>query len=95
MCASFAMLSCDTRSEGSYENGNTQTDITNETKIISQKAYDRGVAAGKAICEKEPGSREREKAIIEVHSMISALERNGYKQSAADFSKGVQAALSN
>ena len=37
----------------------------------------------------EPDSREREYALIEVHGVISALERNGFRQSARDFSKGV------
>lgn len=61
--------------------------------VVSQKAYERGYAAGKAIMLKEAGTKEREQAVIEIHAMVSALERNGYRQSAIDFSKGVQAAL--
>lgn len=62
-------------------------------QIVSQKAYDRGYAVGRHISSMQMHSREREYALVEVHGMISALQRNGFKQTAIDFSKGVQDAL--
>ncbi len=61
--------------------------------IVARKAYDRGFAKGREIASMAVDSREREQAIIDVHGMVSALERNGYRQSALDFSRGVEAGL--
>lgn len=61
--------------------------------VVSQKAFDRGRAAGVRVVSFAPGSREREQALIETHGIVSALQRNGFSQSAADFSKGVYSVL--
>lgn len=61
--------------------------------VKSQKAFDKGYSIGKHIAEMDNGSREKESALLEVYSIISGLERNGFRQSAIDFSKGVNAAL--
>ena len=73
-----------------YVSRNTQ--ILN-APIVSQRAYERGVSVGERISKMQRNSREREAAIIEVHGMVSALERNGFRQSAQDFAKGVHAGL--
>lgn len=67
--------------------------IENSDCVKSQKAYDRGFAEGRKIARMQPDSRERESAILELNGVVSALKRNGFHQSAKDFSKGVEAAL--
>lgn len=66
-------------------------DVTVANPVKSQKAYDRGYAEGCRIAAMNPEGRER--ALIELHAVVSALKRNGFPQSATDFSKGVSAAL--
>lgn len=61
--------------------------------VVSQKAYDRGYAEGCRVASMTPGGRQREFALIELCGVVSALQRNGFRQSAIDFSKGVKAAL--
>lgn len=70
------------------------TTLSHYETIKSQKAYDRGYAEGKRVAMMKEGY-EREKALIELHSLISSLERNGFPQTASDFSKGVQAAFAD
>lgn len=62
-------------------------------RIANRKAYERGLAVGNVIATLEDGSREREKALIDAHGMASALLRCGYRQSATDFSRGLNDAL--
>lgn len=93
-------FSCSSETSYNAENDNVSSaaDISisgedNSGPVVSRKAYNRGLAIGRQIDSLPHGSRQREHALIEVHATISALQRNGYPQTAADFSKGVTAAL--
>lgn len=86
------LTSCSHNAADNVDSGSDSTVVavkSESVEIVSQKAYQRGRSVGKQICTFEENSREREKAIIEAHGMASALERNGYRQTAKDFKKGV------
>lgn len=87
-----SLSSCSDKKEGEIEEPTTTTNIYDSEIIKSQKAYDRGFTEGRRIASMKEGY-EREKALIELHSLISSLERNGFPQTASDFSKGLKAAL--
>lgn len=92
----FALFSCtgnDSTTRSTESPYDKSVSLTSETEVVSRKAYERGLAAGREILSKEAGSREREQALIEVHGMVTALERNGFRQSALDFSRGVETVL--
>lgn len=74
------------------DDDSTEANYTDDN-IVSRQAYDRGVAAGRYAASLTPESPEREKALIEIHGMVSSLRRNGYKNSAHAFQKGVDYAL--
>jgi len=76
------------------DNGTTESGHVDDN-ISSRQAYERGVAAGRYAASLTPDSPEREKALIEIHGMVSSLRRNGYSRSAHDFQKGVDYALKN
>lgn len=90
--STFCLTACSGSTPSHIETAETTSEDT-PYNIVSQKAYERGYAAGCSIIEQAEGSMEREKALLEVHSIVSALERNGFRQSAKDFSYGVQVAL--
>ena len=73
----------------------TGADDAGNYVISSQQAYERGVAAGRYAASLAPESPEREKALVEIHGMVSSLRRNGFVRSANDFQKGVEYALSS
>lgn len=93
----FSMMSC----TGSHESeAITEISFTNnqdtdgvDRPVIAHQAYERGLEAGRRIASLTPNSAEREHALIEVHSLVSSLRRNGYVQSAIDFQRGVYSAL--
>ena len=91
----FSLASCSDGSETTVAGNDSLSGETvfEDTEIKNQKSYNKGIEIGSRISSMEPESREREYALLEVHSLISALERNGFKQSATDFSKGVTVAL--
>ena len=84
-------MACSTND--SAENEAQITSSIKQKEIKSQKAYDKGYAEGRRIVMMKDGY-ERENAIIEMHSLISSLERNGFPQTASDFSEGFKAAFS-
>lgn len=61
--------------------------------IVSQKAYNRGFQEGQRIARMVPDSHERTKALLDIQSLITALEKNGYMQTAIDFTHGVKDGL--
>lgn len=96
LSAVFVSCSCgDKPNEETAETKVTPDYYSDTHPVMSQKAYNRGFEMGSEIALMNTGSKEKEHAMLEVHSIISALERNGFPQSAADFSKGVQAGLKN
>lgn len=72
-----------------------ETPLNLSQPVVSQKAYDRGYAEGCRIATLESRSREREYALIEITGVVAALRRNGFNQSAIDFSKGLQDGLAS
>lgn len=71
------------------------TASVNTSPNRSTSAYERGLAVGRGIASLEPESPQREHALIEAHSMVSVLRRNGYARSADDFVRGIKDALDN
>lgn len=64
-------------------------------KVVSKPIYDRGYADGRRIAGYAANSQEREAALLRAHALISSLSRAGYRQSAIDYSAGLEAALNN
>lgn len=85
--------SCSSSDKEIVKDGQTVTSTVVNAPVVSHRAYERGLAEGKRIAKMDVDSRERERALIDIQGMASALERNGYKQSARDFVKGVNEAL--
>ena len=93
IAACFLFTSCSQKKEDAPEVEITRNSIILNSPVKSQKAYDRGLELGKKISQMESASREREYAVIEAHRMVSSLERNGFKQTAQDFAKGIHAGM--
>lgn len=89
----IALSSCAGNPTNSASNSDPDNVGRVDNKISSQQAYDRGVAAGRYAASLKPDSPEREKALIEIHGMVSSLRRNGFSRSANVFQKGVDYAL--
>lgn len=94
ICLLGCFASCAEKEEKTNEIPVSRNSVILNSPVVSQKAYDRGIAVGEKISKMERASRERESAVIEAHQMVAALERNGFKQSAQDFAKGVHAGMS-
>lgn len=56
------------------------------------KAFDRGQAEARRINNIEDEAT-RQRAIVELHGLVSALERNGFPVTAEEFSKGLNSVL--
>lgn len=65
---------------------------TDETITASNKAYVRGKTEGMRISNIEDEAL-RQRALNELQGLISALERNGYKQTASDFAEGLNSVV--
>ena len=96
LIVSFIALMLITTSCSKHKADTTYTSVEispSDTVVIkSQKAYNRGIAEGRRIAAMNEGY-DRQNAIFEMYALITALERNGFPQTASDFACGLQSVL--
>lgn len=95
LSCTFLLSSCTKHEDEAPVKELSKNQVILKSPVVSQKAYNRGLELGQRISRMERASRERESAVIKAHSMVAALERNGFKQSAQDFAKGVHAGMAS
>lgn len=59
------------------------------------KAYLRGLTYGQMLSGLQDDSRQKERALIEYHSIVCMLESHGFSETAKAFAAGVQDACDN